>query len=329
MEPRDAFISYVQEDTGFARRLADRLQALGYTTWTYEDDGLPGISYLSQVDEAIDACRVFILIASEHSIIAHQVIREVEQAHERQKMIVPVRLDITHPVFAAANPVLRMAVGTSVSLSASATDVARTAERLAVTINYSAGGPAPSPASRQRRGAARRGPTSQTPSVRPASARPAAKAPDVHEWIAVPWCHNDGAESVTPNDVLERVPGAVPWHGSHFDDGSTELVRVPELQLARRTFHAEYYFLDGVLTRYRLELEDKRDFMAEYSVYSTLAGLLRTRYGRPAEESGVKPGAVSASFNAYMKWSADGASIMLAIMSTGTLLSFFVSFETE
>jgi len=39
---------------------------------------------------------------------AHQVIREVEQAHEREKVIVPVRLGLTHQQFIGANPILRI-----------------------------------------------------------------------------------------------------------------------------------------------------------------------------------------------------------------------------
>src|SRR5215813_8912284 len=86
---RDIFISYVEEDGDTARALADALRAQGQSTWTYQQDGVPGISYLTQVNEAIEACRTFLLLASAGSVRAHQVIREVEQAHEREKPITP------------------------------------------------------------------------------------------------------------------------------------------------------------------------------------------------------------------------------------------------
>ena len=93
MDPRDAFISYVEEDAAFAGALGTELRGLGHSTWTYEDDGIPGESYLTQVHAAIAVCKVFILVATPQSVHAHQVIREVEQAHEQQKIIIPVRED--------------------------------------------------------------------------------------------------------------------------------------------------------------------------------------------------------------------------------------------
>jgi hypothetical protein len=80
-------------------------------------DGVAGISYLTQVNQAIENCRLFVLIASENSVRAHQVIREVEQAHEREKVIVPVRVGLTHQQFIASNPILRMASGTAVTMA--------------------------------------------------------------------------------------------------------------------------------------------------------------------------------------------------------------------
>jgi hypothetical protein len=58
-----------------------------------------------------------VLIASENSVRAHQVIREVEQAHEREKVIVPVRVGLTRQQFIASNPILRMASGTAVTMA--------------------------------------------------------------------------------------------------------------------------------------------------------------------------------------------------------------------
>ena len=91
MDHRDIFISYIEEDGATVRALVVELRALGHSTWTYEEDGVAGISYLTQVHQAIKDCRAFVLIASDRSVRAHQVIREVEQAHEREKVPVPLR----------------------------------------------------------------------------------------------------------------------------------------------------------------------------------------------------------------------------------------------
>ena len=134
MDPRDAFISYVEEDAAFAGALGTELRGLGHSTWTYEDDGIPGESYLTQVHAAIAVCKVFILVATPQSVHAHQVIREVEQAHEQQKIIIPGRVKITHADFASANPILQMASGTAVSLSSDGADVVKIAQRVQMTI---------------------------------------------------------------------------------------------------------------------------------------------------------------------------------------------------
>src|SRR5688572_5133672 len=51
----DIFISYVEEDGSSAARLAVELRAQHLSTWTYEEDGVPGISYLTQVHQAIES----------------------------------------------------------------------------------------------------------------------------------------------------------------------------------------------------------------------------------------------------------------------------------
>ena len=119
MEQRIAFISYVEEDGVLVKALAQELRDLGHTTWVYEEDGLGGISYLEQTLGAIDGCQFFILVASERSVRSRQVIREVEHAHEAEKLIIPVRVGLTHQQFVASSAILSMACGTAVTLAAS------------------------------------------------------------------------------------------------------------------------------------------------------------------------------------------------------------------
>jgi len=139
VESFNAFISYVEEDRVLASGLADELAKLLVSTWTYERDGLAGISYLAQVYEAIRQCATFVLLASEHSLKSHQVIKEVEQAHEQQKLILPIRCKITHPEFVAASPILRMACGTAVSMFTDGSDLPLLARRIHATISFSSG----------------------------------------------------------------------------------------------------------------------------------------------------------------------------------------------
>jgi hypothetical protein len=46
------FISHVEEDQALALEIARRLETAGFTTWYYERDSEPGISYLLQVHAA-------------------------------------------------------------------------------------------------------------------------------------------------------------------------------------------------------------------------------------------------------------------------------------
>lgn len=130
-DSRDIFISYVEEDSSTASELARELRAQQQSTWTYEEDGVPGLSYLTQVFQAIDSCRAVVLVASANSVHARQVIKEVEAAHEREKMIIPVRLGLTHQELTASNPILRMAIGTAVTLSMDQANMTGTAKRIA------------------------------------------------------------------------------------------------------------------------------------------------------------------------------------------------------
>ena len=131
---RDIFISYVEEDGTVASELAKALHAQQRSTWTYEEDGVPGVSYLTQVFRAIDACRAVVLIASAKSVKARQVIKEIEAAHERDKMLIAVRVGMTHQELTAANEILRMAIGTAVTLPLDQKNVAGTAKRIARAI---------------------------------------------------------------------------------------------------------------------------------------------------------------------------------------------------
>ena len=64
----DVFISYVEEDSGLAVELAQGLKQLGYSTWYDGEDSIPGVKYLLQTREAIEACRAVVLLISENSL---------------------------------------------------------------------------------------------------------------------------------------------------------------------------------------------------------------------------------------------------------------------
>jgi hypothetical protein len=127
------FISYVEANSSVALAIAQELRQLGHTPWTYEEDGVPGHSYLEQVHSAIHSCDAFVLLASTESLKSHQVRREAETAYEQQKLVIPVRLSVSHDELQNA-PIFRMVSGTAVSVATDGKSPHKVAERIAAGL---------------------------------------------------------------------------------------------------------------------------------------------------------------------------------------------------
>jgi len=112
----DIFISHVEEDSLIAMGIAIELERVGYTTWTYEVDSMPGPSYLVQTGEAVGASKVVVVVISPHSLSSRQVTNEVIRAHESGKEFVPVLHEITHVEFQNRQPEWREALGAAASI---------------------------------------------------------------------------------------------------------------------------------------------------------------------------------------------------------------------
>jgi hypothetical protein len=112
----DVFISHAEEDAGVALELARGLQEAGYSTWSYEEDGAPGQSYLLQIDEEIERCQAVVVVISPDSLGSDQVSKEVVRAHEAAKPFIPIRSGISHVEFQQRRREWRMALGAAVSL---------------------------------------------------------------------------------------------------------------------------------------------------------------------------------------------------------------------
>ncbi len=112
----DIFLSYVVQDTDIAEQIAHSLAVVGYETWHYTRDSLPGISYLLQTGQAIETAQAVVLVISSYAVMSSQVTREVERAHECGKPFIPVLHDMTHIEFQTRQQAWRQAVGTAVSI---------------------------------------------------------------------------------------------------------------------------------------------------------------------------------------------------------------------
>ena len=112
----DIFISYVEEDSNLAIDIAHAMESMGFLTWYYERDSMPGRSYLLQVGDEIDACRAVILLISSHSLGSYQVRQEVIRAYESNKPFIPLLIDVSHSEFQTRQPEWRAALGAAASL---------------------------------------------------------------------------------------------------------------------------------------------------------------------------------------------------------------------
>lgn len=100
----DVFLSYVEEDVAVAVGIAAELERQGFQVWYYQRDALPGVSYLAQCYRAIEACGAVVLLCSVRSVGSKQVSKELVQAHELDRPILPILLEMSHEAFLAQAP---------------------------------------------------------------------------------------------------------------------------------------------------------------------------------------------------------------------------------
>ena len=115
----DIFVSHVEEDRQLALEIALRLEKAGFTTWCYEIDNLPGLSYLIQTKHEVEACKALLVIISHASMGSSQITREITRALETNKDFIPVRCGVTHAEYQRRKEEWAEAIGASSSIAAS------------------------------------------------------------------------------------------------------------------------------------------------------------------------------------------------------------------
>lgn len=95
----DVFISHCEKDNEVAIALATALEQAGYSTWYYERDSLPGLSYVEQILEALEDSKALLLVVSAESVESDQVDMEVVEAHEASMPIFAVLYGMDHKAF--------------------------------------------------------------------------------------------------------------------------------------------------------------------------------------------------------------------------------------
>ena len=94
---RVVFISHSSADLPVAERLCAYLEKNSVPCWIAPRDVTPGKNYGAAIVDAIDECRVFVLLLSSQSNKSRQVVREVERAASSDSVILPFRIENVQP----------------------------------------------------------------------------------------------------------------------------------------------------------------------------------------------------------------------------------------
>jgi hypothetical protein len=93
----DAFISYSSEDKAAADATCAVLESAGIRCWIAPRDMRTGAEYGAAIIEAIDHCRVMVLVFSSSANASRQIHREIERAVAKGLPILPVRIEEVAP----------------------------------------------------------------------------------------------------------------------------------------------------------------------------------------------------------------------------------------
>jgi hypothetical protein len=95
--PFDAFISYSSQDKMAADACCAMLEGAGVRCWIAPRDVRPGAEYGAAIIDAIEQCRLMVLIFSSSANASGQIHREIERAVSKGLPIIPVRIEEVVP----------------------------------------------------------------------------------------------------------------------------------------------------------------------------------------------------------------------------------------
>lgn len=90
---QDVFISYKSEEFQEADRVRQQLESGGISCWMAPNSITGGASYATEIPQAIRSCQVFVLILSRRAQLSQWVPKELDQAINCGKIIMPFMLE--------------------------------------------------------------------------------------------------------------------------------------------------------------------------------------------------------------------------------------------
>lgn len=93
----DVFISYSTKDKTVANAVCAKLEENGIRTWIAPRDVPPGSNFAESIVEAINACKVFVLIWSKNANTSEHILNEINRAFDQGVSIIPFRIQDVQP----------------------------------------------------------------------------------------------------------------------------------------------------------------------------------------------------------------------------------------
>jgi TIR domain len=90
---RPVFVSYASQDVVVAHRVCAALEAAGLRCWIAPRDVRAGEPYAAAIVEAINSCRMLVLVLTQSAVDSPHVLREVERASSKKRSVLSIRLD--------------------------------------------------------------------------------------------------------------------------------------------------------------------------------------------------------------------------------------------
>jgi TPR repeat protein len=93
----DVFISYPHQEKPAADAVCATLEVGGIRCWIAPRDVPPGAEWADAIVDAIDHCKAMVLVFSSYTNGSKQIRREVQRAFDREKPVIPLRIENVVP----------------------------------------------------------------------------------------------------------------------------------------------------------------------------------------------------------------------------------------
>lgn len=134
-------------------------------------------------------------------------------------------------------------------------------------------------------------------------------------WAAAQTLWGDTVYGMSPEEVVEAVPGTVPFSDdAKLASGAQALLQLEDIEILGMHFEARFYFLDNKLEQVNLDLKDPEDGASEKYHYEALTTALRARYG-PEINSDIKDSSIG--IIAETTWLSGDTNINLFLIGIG------------